>query len=428
MKALLIVLDGMADRSSEALGGRTPLQAADTPILDRLARSGACGHMYPLAPGVCPSSDQAHWRILGYGGHRYPGRAALEALGAGVPLGEGDVVVAVNMATTMPEGEERYVQAAPAYLPEEKADRIANSLAGYEPEFFNTRLHHLGGPHLLLVLSGGASPLVTDSDPLFYRLPVNPLVAFEGTPESAEKTAVELSRFSSWAAGILESHPVNVERASEGMTVVNYVLMKWPGAYGEFPSFESKWGFDAVASASGLLYAGLATAMGMQLVQPAARNPGEDLGLKLEAALDALAGGRDFALVHTKAADEASHTGRPPGKVRTLEELDGALEMVAGSCPGGEDLVIVITADHPTPSGGSDEVIHSGESVPIVIAGRNARVDAVESFDEVSCAGGSLGLVRGADVMPLVLNFTDRARFGTSRLTARDIPYRPLPP
>ena len=425
MKALLIILDGMADRSQAALGWKTPLQAAETPNLDSLAGAGACGHMYPLTPGVCPSSDQAYWRILGYGDVPYPGRAALEALGAGVTPADGDVVVAVNMATTMLEADRRYVQASPAHLPEEEAARIAASLAEYEPEFFDTRLHHLGGPFMVLVLSGGASPLVTDSDPLFYRLPVNPIVGFEGAPEAAGKTASELSRFSSWAADILESHPVNVERASEGMTAVNYVLVKWPGVHERLPSFESRWGFKAVASASGLLYTGLAKATGMELLHSGSQDVEEDLRQKLEVAHQALGESFDFAFVHTKAADEAAHTGRPRRKVRAIEELDRALEAVAGSFAREADLVTIITADHATPSGGAGEVIHSGESVPVVMAGRNTRVDAVQSFDEVSCAGGSLGLIGGVDMMPLVLNFTDRARFGTSRLDPLDTPFRP---
>ena len=427
MKALLIILDGVADRSQKTLGGKTPLQATETPNLDSLAGAGACGHMYPLAPGVCPSSDQAHWRILGYGDVPYPGRATLEALGAGVTLADGDVVIAANMATTMLEADRRYVQASPAHLPEEEAARIAASLAGYEPEFFDARLHHLGGPFMLMVLSGGASPLVTDSDPLFYRLPVNPIVGFEGAPEAAGKTASELSRFSSWSAEVLGSHPVNMKREREGMTAVNYVLLKWPGAYGELPSFKSRWGFKAVVSASGLLYAGLAKALGMEFRQTSAQDVDEDLRRKLEVAHQAQSEGFDFALVHTKAADESSHTGRPIKKVHAIKELDRALEAVAGSYTGEADLVTVITADHATPSGGDDEVIHSGESVPVVITGRNTRVDAVHSYDEVSCAGGSLGLIRGVDIMPLVLNFTDRARFGTSRLDARDTPYRPRP-
>lgn len=428
MKAALIIIDGMADRSQESLGGRTPLQAANTPNLDALAGAGACGHMYPLGPGVCPGSDLAHWHILGYGSHRFPGRAAIEATGAGIDLAQGDVVVRVNLATTMTEGGRRYVQVAPAYLPDGDAVRIASSLADYSPEFFKVGVHHLSGPFMVLVLSGGASTGITDSDPLFYRLPVTPIVPLEGAQcGAAEKTAAELAGFSDWAAGVLESHPVNLRRAEEGMTVVNYVLTKWPSRPPDVPPFSLAWGFDAAAFASGIFYAGLARILEMEFHEPRASDPAGDLSLKLEGALGALEGGRDFAFVHTKAADEASHTGRPGRKVRILEELDGALEITVDRFACDPDILTVITADHATPSGGSDEVIHSGESVPLAMVGRSVRVDGVEAFDEVSCAAGSLGQITGDDVMPLVLNATDRARFSTSRPYPGDFPFNPIP-
>jgi len=428
LKAALIIVDGMADRSQESLGRRTPLQAAVLPNLDRLARISACGHMYPVGPGICPSSDQAHWRILGYGRHPFPGRASIEAIGAGVELSPGDVVVRVTLATTMLEENNRYIQVAPAYLPEDQATAIFSSLVKYKPEYLEARIHHMGGPFMVIVLSGGASAEVTDSDPLFFRLPVRPIVAFTDAPGvEAEDTASELTRFTSWAADVLESHPVNAGRKEERMTLVNHVLIKWPSVPPSVPSFSSAWGFDSVAVASGVFYAGLARALGMRHIEAGAIGVAEDLGCKLDEALGALRNGCDFAFVHTKAADEASHTGRPRKKVRALEELDQAFELVVEQFARDPELLTVVTADHPSPSGGSEEVIHSGESVPVVMVGRNVRVDQVESFDEVSCAPGSIGLIGGDDIMPLILNLTDRATFGTSRLSADDIPYRPQP-
>lgn len=434
MKAVLIILDGIADRSERALGGRTPLEAAELPNLDNLAASGMCGHMYPVSPGICTSSDVALWRMLGYGGHPYTGRAGIEAVGARVPLDESDVIFRVNMATTVEQDGLRYVQAAPAYLPEDQAESMFEALAGYEPAFFESRLHHLGGPFMVLVLSGGASREVTDSDPLFYRLPVPAIVPFDGAGEDAGRTARELDSFTRWAARTMESHPVSVARRDEGMTAADSVLIKWPSTPPRIPTFARSWGFDAVSCASGVFYAGLSLALGMETageaVQPVAHRPDdprEDLARKLDDALSALQSGRDFAFVHTKAPDEASHTGRSARKVAICEELDGALEAVVDLTAADPDVLTVITADHATPSGGSDEVIHSGESVPVVMVGANVRVDRVTSFDEVSCAAGALGLINGADLMPLVLNFTNRARFALSRLTPEDIPYRRLP-
>ena len=416
----------MADRSQRALEGKTPLQAANLPNLDALAAMGACGHMYPTSPGTCSSSDQAHWRILGYGGSPYPGRASIEAIGAGVELKTDDVVVRVNLATTMVDDGKKYVQIAPAYLLDDQASDIAAALSTYSPETYETSLYHLGGPFMVLVLSGGASVEVTDSDPLFFRLPVPPVVPFEDAPPgAAEATARELTRFTAWAEDVLCSHPVNEKRAAEGMTLINDVLLKWPSSTPAVPTFESAWGFDAVAAVSGDFYTGLARLLGMELKEIRHGNPALDLAGKLEAVAESISEGRDFAFIHTKAADEASHTGKPAKKVKALEELDRALEPAVEHFASDPDVLTVITADHATPSGGSEDVMHSGESVPVVMVGSNVRVDAVESFDETSCAAGSLGLINGHDIMPLILNSTDRARFGTSRITPEDIPYRP---
>ena len=423
----MIIIDGMADRSQRTLGGKTPLQAAHLPNLDTLAGRGACGHMHPVSPGICASSDQAHWRILGYGDFPYTGRAGIEAVGAGVDLERDDVVVRVTLATTMIDDDKKYVQIAPAYLPDDQASEIAAALSSYSPGTYKTRIHHLGGPFMVMVLSGGASVEVTDSDPLFFRLPVPPIVPFDcAPPGAAEKTAGELTRFSAWAEDVLGSHPVNEKRAAEGMTMINDVLLKWPSSAPSVPPFESAWGFNAVAAVSGDFYTGLARLLRMELKEIRRGNAALDLAGKLESAAESVSEGRDFAFIHTKAADEASHTGKPAKKVKVLEELDEAFALVVERFSPDPDILTVITADHATPSGGSEDVIHSGESVPVMMVGSNVRTDAVESFDEISCAAGSLGMIRGADIMPLILNFTDRARFGTSRITSGDIPYRPL--
>jgi 2,3-bisphosphoglycerate-independent phosphoglycerate mutase len=423
----------MADRSQPALGGSTPLQAARLENMDRLAALGSCGHMYTLAPGLCPTSDMAHWHLLGYGGHDFPGRAGIEAVGAGIELDDGDVIVRVDLAATMEDGGVRFVQASPAYLPEGQAAAVYETLAGYEPSNFGVKLHHLGGPFMLLVLSGGASAGVTDTDPVFYRIPVRPVSALQGAGADSRRTVMELERFVAWSASVLESHPVNLERAEEGMTQANYVLLKWASRPPRVPSFGHAWGFDAAACVSGAFDRGLASVLGMEVIdRPGGaqsdrrnRDPFEDFANGLEGAFFALDSGHDFVFVNTRAADDASRTGRPRQKVQALQELDRALGLAVESLTADPDILTVFTAGHATPCGGSDEAVHSGESVPVVMLGRNVRVDPVESFDELSCSAGALGQIRGADVMPLILNFTDRAKLGNSRLSPENLPYRP---
>jgi len=402
------------------------LQAARTPNLDALASRGACGHMYPLSPGECPSSDIAHWSILGYSEYPFCGRTSLEAIGAGHRLEEGEVLFRVNLATTTTEMGKTYVQVAPAYLQDEEASELYAELATFEASDFGSRLIHLGGPFMALVLSGGASPKVTDSDPLFYRLPVPRIVPLDDAPAAAAATASELTRFSEFAAEALSSHKVNVGRVGAGMNVINSVLIKWPSFPPDVPSFAEAWGFNAVALASGVFYKGLATALGIEFHSPPDCGPGEAFEWELKEGLEYIEGDRDFAFLRTKSADEASHAGDPKRKVAVLEELDHKIAILLDSNDARDDLLIAITADHASPSGGSEEVIHSGESVPVVLVGGTVRVDGVVRFDEVSCCAGSLGQLRGRDVMPLLLNATNRARFITSRTNSSDRPYRPI--
>lgn len=423
LKVILVLLSGIADRSSESLGWKTPLQAASLPNFDELASIGSCGTMYPLGPGICPSSDQASWNILGYGKYKYPGRACFEALGAKIHLEPEDVIIWGDLASTTIEGGKRYVQASPSYLPEDDAKEIAASVSGYTPEFFDLRVYHLKGPHILLILKSGASALVTDSDPVFYQNPVPEIYPAAHTSEDASITAAELNRFSSWAKNLLSSHPITIKRLEEGMTAPNYVLLKWPSTYPEVPDFKREWGFQAIAFFSENFFAGLTKALGIEGKAISAKDPYEDLKQKLEKAIHALEDGFDFACIHTSAADEVSRTGRPMKKVRVLEEFDKALGEIKEYLINNPEILFVLTSDHPTPSGGSMDVIHSGESVPILIVGKNTRRDYVSSFDEVSFIGGSLGQIKGVDVMPLILNFTDRAKFGAMRVGQAETQY-----
>jgi 2,3-bisphosphoglycerate-independent phosphoglycerate mutase len=426
-RLLLLIIEGAADRSQQSLGGRTPLEAASTPILDSLASKGCGGLMYPVSPGICATGDLALWHMLGYGGFPYPGRAVLEALGAGIELALGEVAAHVELASTSREEGELFVQVPSVGMSEEQSKSIYRSLSDYSGKHFRTRLHRIGGSSMILVLAGGASPAVTGSDPFFYRLAVETIEPLEGGPQEARMTADELNRFTQWAREILDEHPVTRERDLEYMTRANDVLVKWTGLFGEIPSFEDLWGFHGVAAASSLACLGAASATGMESAPVFEADASADLRTKLEVALGALATEFDFAVVHTGAAGEVYRTGKPSRKVAAIEQLDSAVEVAARMLSRDSETVLAVTAGKTTPSGGSVEAFCSGEPVPLLISGGGARVDEVDSFDEIAFAAGCLGTVRGGDLMPLLLSAAGRAGPETSRMDPANHRFGPLP-
>jgi 2,3-bisphosphoglycerate-independent phosphoglycerate mutase len=150
-------------------------------------------------------------------------------------------------------------------------------------------------------------------------------------------------------------------------------------------------------------------------------DPGNDLRHRLRIARDRT--DMDLIHVHTKAPDQAAHTKDPVRKKEVIEALDGAMDFAVTELATDPEILLVVTADHSTAC--VEPLIHSGETVPLVVVGRQARRDAVTSFDEVSSATGALGPVRGKELMHLILNFLDRGKMVGLMDTREDQPYYP---
>lgn len=215
---LLVLLDGIADRVYDDLGGRTPLEAAATPNLDRVAQAGVSGWVYPLGPGLAPPSELAHFHLFGYADCPFPGRAVLEALGYGVEVPPGAVVTHAGLRHAIPSAK-GYVLAD--WWPgdeDQDARRVLQDIAQFEAEAVTIRLRYLGRSDSVLTLEGG-SEWITDSDPFFFTgLPVIRIDPLEGAPdpEAAAHTARALNAYLSWAHRILDQHPVNLARRARG--------------------------------------------------------------------------------------------------------------------------------------------------------------------------------------------------------------------
>lgn len=410
---LLILLDGVGDRAYDDLGGLTPLEAAATPNLDCIAAAGASGSVYPIAPGLAPPSELPHFHLFGYADFPFPGRAVLEALGRGVEVPLGAVVAHAGLrhVTAVPEGF-----AIAGWWPKDEtgdARTLLDGVGRFESGGIRISLTHLDDGDALMGLEGGHEA-VTDSDPFFFTgLPVarvEPLDRADDA-EGAACTALALNRYLLWAHGVLERHPVNVARRARGARPMNMLVTKWTGRRRVLPPFDLHAGLPGAIVASARVYEGFAALLGMRIVSVAERedDPEKEMAEKLEAALEALRDGAGFVHLHTKAADEAAHTQSPMAKRDVIAAIDRGLARLWRS-PGALDhLVLAVTADHATPSRGP--MLHSGDSVPLAVAAPTIRRDRLTAFGERDAVGGGLGQLRARDVLPLLLNAADCARF-----------------
>jgi 2,3-bisphosphoglycerate-independent phosphoglycerate mutase len=395
---VVLLLDGLGDRAHAVLGGRTANEAAATPNLDELAAGGSCGVLYAIGPGRAPSSEVAHWSLLGYLPDEFPNRAVLEALGAGQKVDPDDVVAFAALRPAEKRHGELWLTGRPRYdEDEDEARALVERCADMEVDGLRFTLEQLGRGEAVLRVSGGADDRVTDSDAFFRDR--HPVLRPQAAHPEAERTARAAE---AWSRQVIE------RLAGERF---NVITLKWWGRARRGPTFLERHGVTGSFIADSRFMHGLARAVGLEPVHaPETDDPASDLRRRLELIRERLEGGETFVFSHLKATDAAGHTKDPAIKQRTIEQLDSEL----GAVPTGS-AVVCVTGDHATPA--YPEVIHSGDPVPLVVAGPGVRADDVGSFGELECSRGILGHVRGPDLMPLLLNAADRPLFLGSRPT-----------
>jgi len=401
LKALVLISDGLADRPVPDLKDRTPLEVARKPNLDELAKSGICGMMNTIAPGVPPGSDTAHLALLGYDPYEvYTGRGPFEAAGAGIGLRPGDIALRVNYATVDDKLVVKDRRAGRIQDTSElEADLKKIKLRGVETIFKSTVAHRAA-----LVLRGkGLSHEVTDSDPHEIGAKVRKV---EARTKGALKTAKLLNQFTQEAQRILSKHPLNQKRVKEGSLPANYLLLRGAGMAPDLEPFQEKFGLKGSCVAAAALVKGVCRMIGMDVREVTGATGGldTDLDAKRKAVLKELKN-HDLVVLHVKGFDEAGHDGDFNGKIKLLERLDKTV----GQLKNRVDLVALVI-DHTTPVSARE---HAGDPVPVVISGLGVRTDDVQSYDERSAAKGGLGHIRGKDLMPILANLMGKLeKFG----------------
>jgi 2,3-bisphosphoglycerate-independent phosphoglycerate mutase len=389
---VVFLLDGLADRAHESLGGRSGVEAARTPNLDRLCTSGSCGVLYAVGPGRAPSSEAAHWSMLGYRPDEFPGRAVFEALGHGQDVSAEHVFAYAALRPAERREDGWWLTGRPdPDRDTELAEELVARCDGITVDGLTFSLAHVWRGEAVLRISGGGDERVTDTDSFFRAwypvLRPQPLV-----PE-AERTARACEQWTREVMRRLEGERFNV------------VTLKWFGRPKQVPSFLERHGLTGTFAAESAFLRGLGRCVGLTAVE----NPHVNIELVHER-LDA---GDTFVYVHDKRIDQAGHTKDPNMKRESVELLDAAFADMPI-----DRAIVCVTGDHATPA--SPDVIHSGDPVPFVVAGPGVRADVVREFGESTCAAGIFGHLRGPDMMPVLLNAADRPLFLGSRPTPFD--------
>jgi 2,3-bisphosphoglycerate-independent phosphoglycerate mutase len=407
----VVLLDGLADRAHDSLGGRTANEIAATPNLDWLAAGGSCGLIYSLGPGRAPASELAHWAMLGYTPEEFPGRAVLEAVGAGQEIDPGHVFAFAALRPAERRADGLWLTGRPRKSGEDEDDAVelVSACADLEIDGLRFQLTHVGRGEAILRVFPEADDRVTDSDAFFRDR--HPVLRPQAQVPAAEPTARAAEQWTRRAIEVLENHPVNARRADAGLPTLNVITLKWWGRPRRNPSFPERHGLHGSFFGDSGFLLGLGRTVGLEPRHvPETGDAPADLRARLELARERLGEGDTFVFSHLKATDTAGHTKDPQIKKRTIESLDAVL----GDLPT-DRAIVCVTGDHATPT--FPDVIHSGDPVPFVVNGPGVRADEVDAFGELDCARGILGQLRGPDMMPVLLNAADRPLFLGSRPT-----------
>ena len=399
----------MADHAVERLGGKTPLQYADKPMMDRLAREGRCGRLVTVPEGFPPGSEVANTAILGYDLNKvYEGRGPLEAASIGYDMADDDFAIRCNIIT-LENG--KIITHNGGNLETQDADvliKYLNEHLGNERVKFITGIQY----RHLLVIKGGNKHIVCAPPHDHPNEPWRPLLV---KPEdglvgseyvAAKETADLLNDLILRSQELLAKHPYNIEKARRGERQANSI---WPWSGGYRPSMQTlmqqypdiKTG--SVISAVDLIQ-GIGKYAGLRIIKvPGATGlANTNYEGKAQAAIEALQHD-DFVFVHVEATDEAGHDGDLDLKLRAINYLDQRLirPVIEAIEKMDEPVCVAVLPDHPTPV---ELRIHVNEPVPFIIWHRGITPDDVQQYDEVSCVNGSYGLLHLQEFIQTFIN------------------------
>ncbi|MHA1378824.1 MAG: 2,3-bisphosphoglycerate-independent phosphoglycerate mutase [Candidatus Helarchaeota archaeon] len=396
-KVIFIILDGMPDIYVKELKG-TPLEVANTPNLDNLAKEGANGLIYPTIEAHVPiGSGPAHLALLGYELDKYPGRGALEALGAGINVPQGSVVARINFATIDENG--LITDRRAGRISGKNSDELYKRLNELRCDKFwclDYKIYHTKGYRGILVISGkNASSAITNSDPREVGKPI-----LEVEPETEENTARITANFMNWFVKAAQD-----ELKKNNPTKANAIVTRGVGVLSHYESFSDRYKFEKpIFMSSYPLYSGVAKFLRINVKKSGNSQPNPKIKEKFLTG-SKLVKDHDICILHIKDPDIAGEDGDFIRKKEIIEEIDSSIPLITDKLD--ESDTIVITSDHSTPCIMRE---HSGHPIPLLMKGPFVRIDRVKKFSELDCIHGSLGTFKSIQLMNLILMSTKRLK------------------
>ena len=380
MKYIVVLGDGMADEPLEALGGKTPLEAANIPVMDDMASKGELGTVQNVPLGMSPGSDVANLSVLGYDPTAsYSGRSPLEALSVGVAMEEDDIIFRCNIVTLSDEGpyeEKTIIDHSSGEISTAEADILMDAVREHfnseEFQFYTGTSYR----HILVWKKGRMAQLEPPHDHL--TCPAGPYLPKEEV----------LRSFMEKSFAFLNDHPVNQKRAAEGKNKANSLWFWGAGTKPSLQNFEEKTGKKAAMISAVDLLKGIAVGSGMQVCQVEGATGSIDTNYagKAQAAIDALLkDGCDYAYIHVEAPDEMGHQGHLKEKIMAIEDLDSRIiaPIKQAMEETGEDFRMLVLPDHPTPL---RIRTHSSDPVPYILYDSTRQQRKLARYSEKNAA------------------------------------------
>lgn len=379
-KIIMLVMDGLG--GVPGAGGKTELEAAHTPNMDKLCRDSICGLSTPISPGITPGSGPGHLGLFGYDPLEYQiGRGVLEALGIGLVLTPKSLAARGNFCTLDPATGVITDRRA-GRIPTQKCAELVEKLSPIKLDGVEVIVRPVQDYRFALILEGeGLEDGLSETDP--QRTGLKPLQV-EPLHPGAKKAAKLLNQWIEKAFAVLKS-----ESPANGCTLRG--IAKDPG----LTSYREVYGLKACAIATYPMYKGLARLVGMDVL---------DAGTTISSEMKTLKDNwntYDFFFFHVKKTDSSGEDGNFDAKVKVIEEVDTIIPEIMGLKPN----VLVITGDHSTPS---VQKSHSWHELPVLFHADNILADAMSEFGERPCMSGGLGHIRHVDLMPLAMAHADK--------------------